>query len=222
MLDRIVGNRKELQMNKFFTMTRGLRPIAFVLVLMLALLVAMLPTAVQAAPDASEHALVGTYSGRTYYVQRGDTLNKIARYFGVSWRAIANANGLTNPNRIYVGQRLYIPAGGGYASACAAAYTVRRGDTMARIARYYGVNVYTLARANGIANLNHIYVGQRLCIPGGYSPPSPTGYSVYRVQPGDTLAKIAQWHGTTVYRLAALNGISNPNLVYVGQLIRIR
>ncbi|MEZ4664597.1 MAG: LysM peptidoglycan-binding domain-containing protein [Caldilineaceae bacterium] len=207
-------------MSKFFTMVRNMRRIGLALVLMLALLIGLLPAAVQAAPAAGEQATVAAYSGQYYYVQRGDTLAKIASYFGVSWQAIANANGIVNPNRIYVGQRLYIPTGGGYPSACTAYYTVQPGDTLAKIARYYGVNTYTLAQVNGIANINHIYTGQRLCIPGGYSPP-PASSQYYRVRPGDTLAKIAAWHGASVYRLIALNGIYNPNLIYVGQLLRV-
>jgi lysozyme len=46
---------------------------------------------------------------RTYVVQRGDTLLRIALRYGVSWRTIASLNGLSNPNLIYVGQRLRIP-----------------------------------------------------------------------------------------------------------------
>ncbi len=46
----------------------------------------------------------------TYYtVQRGDWLKTIAARFGVSWQALAQVNGLQNPNHIYVGQRLAIP-----------------------------------------------------------------------------------------------------------------
>jgi LysM repeat protein len=46
---------------------------------------------------------------RTYVVQRGDTLSRIALRFAVSWRTIASLNGLSNPNLIFAGQRLRIP-----------------------------------------------------------------------------------------------------------------
>lgn len=49
---------------------------------------------------------------------------------------------------------------------CIAHYFVYRGDTLSRIAARYGVNVYAIARANGIHNINRIYPGQYLCIPG--------------------------------------------------------
>jgi LysM repeat protein len=44
-------------------------------------------------------------------------------------------------------------------------HVVQRGETLYSIARSYGVNMWTIARANGIANPNHIYAGQRLVIP---------------------------------------------------------
>lgn len=43
----------------------------------------------------------------------------------------------------------------------------------------------------------------------------------YTVQPGDTLSQIASKYNTTVSEIAGLNGISNPNLIYVGQVLKI-
>ncbi|RME85442.1 MAG: LysM peptidoglycan-binding domain-containing protein [Caldilineae bacterium] len=48
---------------------------------------------------------------RIYVVKRGDTLSKIARRFGVSVKTLVRINRLKNPNLIFVGQRLRIPAG---------------------------------------------------------------------------------------------------------------
>ncbi len=56
--------------------------------------------------------------------------------------------------------------------------------------------------------------------PGGSSP-SPGGVIQYTVQWGDTLSGIAERFGTTYQNLAAYNGISNPDLIYAGQVIRI-
>ncbi len=52
----------------------------------------------------------------------------------------------------------------GYGNACSW-YTIRFGDTLANVAGSYHTNSWTLARANGIANINLIFAGQRLCIP---------------------------------------------------------
>ena len=76
-----------------------------------------------------------------------------------------------------------------------------------------------LAQLNGIANPNRIYVGQVIRIPVDSSGPvQPTYYVVKR---GDTLSGIAARFGTTYQRLMQLNGIRNPNLIYVGQRLRI-
>ncbi len=104
-----------------------------------------------------------------HIVQRGETLYSIARRYGVNMWTIARANGIVNPNRICVGQRLVIPQG----RPVATVHVVRRGETLTSIALRYGVNVWAIARANGITNLNHIYVGQRLAIPGAAPPVSP-------------------------------------------------
>lgn len=45
--------------------------------------------------------------------------------------------------------------------------------------------------------------------------------TVYTVQKGDTLSGIAAKYGTTYQRLAELNGLSNPNLIYPGQKLKI-
>jgi len=50
---------------------------------------------------------------RTYVVRSGDTLSGIAVRFGVSLSALASANSIRNPSRIYVGQRLVIPGSSG-------------------------------------------------------------------------------------------------------------
>lgn len=44
----------------------------------------------------------------------------------------------------------------------------------------------------------------------------------YTVQSGDTLSNIASKYGTTYQKIAQLNGMSNPNLIYVGQKLRIK
>lgn len=113
-------------------------------------------------------------------------------------------------------------------SADQTVYVVRSGDTLGSIAARFGVSVSAIARANNITNPNRIYVGQRLVIPGVSAPPSvppprpgPGTGGVYIVQPGDTLARIAARFGTTVSALVALNGLSNPDRIWVGQRLRV-
>jgi len=115
-----------------------------------------------------------------HIVQRGETLYSIARRYGVNMWTIARVNGIVNPNRIYAGQRLVIPKG----QPAVTVHIVRRGETLTRIALRYGVDAWTIARANGITNLNHIYVGQRLTIPGAVPPVSPATPIPQPSQPG--------------------------------------
>lgn len=126
------------------------------------------PNLAQAAPNNS--------GGQVHIVRRGETLSMIAARYGISTAAIARANAIRNRNVIYVGQRLWIPTSNASASApqnkpsggnaSAGVHLIRRGDTLSKIAKRYGVTVTALRRANNIRNANRIYVGQRLRIPG--------------------------------------------------------
>jgi LysM repeat protein/GH25 family lysozyme M1 (1,4-beta-N-acetylmuramidase) len=91
----------------------------------------------------------------TYYVQAGDTLSGIAAKFGTTVSALAAANGISNPNVIYVGQKIIL---GGSSSV----YTVKPGDTLSEIASAHGTTWQALAQKNGISNPNVIYVGQTI------------------------------------------------------------
>ncbi len=172
--------------------------------------------------------------GQVHVVQRGETLTAIAGRYGTTAQAIAAANGLANANYIYAGQRLAIPGGASGGGAAPAAgggiYVVRLGDTLSSIAYRHGTTVAALVQANGLANANTIYAGQRLIVSGGGTAPAPAagggsqpagGGQVYTVRAGDTLASIAYRHGTTVWAIASANGLANPNTIYPGQQLRI-
>ncbi len=112
-------------------------------------------------PAAGNYVPPSTNCYSYYTVRYGDTMGGIAAYLGVNAWSLAQANGLSNWNHIYVGQNLCVPnvyrppATSGY-------YTVRGGDTLSAIAVRYGQTVHYLAAINGIANPNHIRVGQVL------------------------------------------------------------
>ncbi len=97
-------------------------------------------------------------------------------------------------------------------------YRVQFGDTVSGIAVRYNTTTQAIVALNGLTNPSRIFVGQHLFVPvgsGTYYPPA--GRSVHIVQPGENLFRIGLRYGWDWYTLAALNGISDPNRVYVGQ-----
>lgn len=97
----------------------------------------------------------------TYYVQAGDTLSSIATKFGTTVSSLVSINHISNPNVIYVGQKIYV---GEASQGQSNAYTVQAGDTLSGIAAKFGTTWQALAQKNGLANPNVIYVGQTLTI----------------------------------------------------------
>ena len=102
-------------------------------------------------------------------------------------------------------------------------YTVQAGDTLSGIAARYGTNYQHIAEINGISDPNLIRVGQVLRISGNApAAPAPAPSVTYTVVSGDTLSGIAARYGTSYQHIADINGISNPNLIRVGQVLKIR
>lgn len=171
------------------------------------------------APTPTPPAPIGN---STYTVVAGDTLSGIGAKLGVDWHQIANLNGLSSPYTIYPGQVLHINGGGAPAPAPQGGgiYTVQAGDTLSSIAAKFGTSWQTLQSLNGLADPNKIYPGQVLKVPGGAAPTPPSAQT-YTVQSGDTLSGIASKFGTSWQHLAQLNGLSNPNLIYPGQVLKV-
>lgn len=119
--------------------------------------------------------------GVEHAVTAGDTLWLIARRYGVSVATIIDANQLTDPDRIYVGQTLALDAStpaspssnaDDFAST-ASIHSVQAGETLFAIALRFGVKPDALAAGNALTNPNLIRVGQRLTIPGAPAPEAP-------------------------------------------------
>jgi LysM repeat protein len=129
-------------------------------------------TSVTAAPTAVPAAAAPTVAvpsgGTTHIVKSGETLGGIAKIYGTTTTAIAQANNLTNPSLIRVGQRLVIPGVSAPASSSSTGgrtYVVKKGDYLSRIAAKYGVTVDAIVKANNLKNASLIYAGQKLIIP---------------------------------------------------------
>lgn len=139
-------------------------------------------------------------AGGVHVVRPGESLSSIAARYGLSVWDLARANNLNVLSWVYVGQQLTLPetSGGQAASAQASGqsaaasdtvHVVQRGETLASIARRYGVTVDRLARANNLRNANLIYVGQRLRIPGpgeAVGAPAAKAGAAGQLAPADT------------------------------------
>ena len=164
---------------------KNLKVLATIILIVATIVVSLpRPQPVEAAPAPAAGA---------YVVRSGDTLYSIAQRYGVTVAALQAANNLTDPNVIWVGQRLVIPSSQpeaapapaaapatAPATTAAGAYVVQSGDTLYSIARRYGVTVAALQAANSLANPNRIWAGQHLVVPGrgstaaAMAPATPT------------------------------------------------
>jgi len=123
-------------------------------------------------------SMAPTDCGPVYTVKWGDSLNTIAMRCGITILALLDSNlGITNPNRIFAGQRLNIPGGTPPPPAPGpATYVVKRGDTLGTIAYRFHTTVAALMKANPlIGNPNRIYPGQVIKLPVTPEPPTPPG-----------------------------------------------
>ena len=162
----------------------------------------------------------------THRVRRGQTLGSIARLYGTNVRALTRINGLRSAHLIRVGQRLQVPTRGeGIWPAKnvrrATVHTVRRGESLGRIARRYKTTVAALTRLNNIRKPSLIRVGQKIRVAGRANEAAPRTYVKHKVRRGQTLGSIARRYGTSVATLKRLNGVRNVRLLQIGQVLRV-
>ncbi|MCC7449069.1 MAG: LysM peptidoglycan-binding domain-containing protein [Anaerolineae bacterium] len=144
----------------------------------------------QGTPGEAGSGAAGPISADcTYTVVEGDRLLRIALRFGTTPQVLARLNGIVNMDLVVPGQKIRVPncfgtpvpgttatlggtptfGTGGAATPVAGGgnrvHMVVDGDTLYGIATRYGSKVMAIAQANGIANINLIYIGQRLVIP---------------------------------------------------------
>jgi lysozyme len=179
-------------------------------------------------------------SGATeYVVKSGDTLLRIAFAHGTTVSNLVSLNSISNPSRIFVGQKLRIQPGLTAPSAPSQSpsrsqpleplvirsssgtteYVVKRGDTLLRIANANKTTLATLVSLNSISNPNRLRVGQKLRLPSA----SASQQAFHTVQAGDTLPIIAQRRSVALAELIRLNpGVPSSGDLRDGSLIRVR
>jgi membrane-bound lytic murein transglycosylase D len=159
-------------------------------------------------------------------VRRGETLSTIARRHGTSVDSIVRANNLRSRNRIRAGQRLKIPSRGATIRAAAPiatggqaatlTHSVRRGDSLWKLASRYGTTVDRIKRDNSLRS-DRLYVGQRLRINTGI----PEGSRTYSVRRGDTVGGIARAYKISLNAVLNANGLTRTSKIYPGQTLII-
>jgi uncharacterized protein YcbK (DUF882 family) len=174
---------------------------------------------------------------KIHVVKKGDSIARIADFYGVAQRDLKNANGIGKGSVIDVGDRLFIPdvlrggAGKGH--------VVKEGDTLVQIAKKYKVSVVDLARANKMKPKNRLSIGKTLVIPGtedeeDYALSAPKekvlrieggratkGGVLHTVQPGQSIWLIARAYNTSGDRIAKRNRILKTDPLSVGQELYI-
>lgn len=151
-------------------------------------------------------------SGTTYKVKSGDTLSGIAQKFGTTVANLSKLNGISNPNKINVGQLLYVKG-----TAKTKTYTVKSGDTLSGIASMHGMTTQGLQNLNGITNPNLIYPNQKLIVSGTASTKK-----YHKVKSGDTVSGLAVRYGSTQNQIKSWNNLRNVNEIYINQNLRVK
>ena len=201
----------------------------------------------------------------TYTIKKGDNLWSIAKRYNVSLDELYAANGLSKSSVLRIGQQIQIPVEGGTAAVNTVSadtyqpssfnqsstnYTVKRGDSLSRIANQFDSSVRAIKAANGLSS-DVIRVGDVLIVPVGANAPaaspaagtgtaastaalnttsgftassarlSNSGARTHTVKSGEFPATIARQYGMTTGELLALNGITDPRRLQVGQVLQV-
>jgi LysM repeat protein len=133
----------------------------------------------------------GSVDSCIYVVKRGDTLGAIAKKHGTTVAVLMRMNGIKNPNRIYVGQKIKLP--------CVTPQPLVIVDPAKP-----PVVIVDPAKPPVV-------------IVDPAKPASDDQCVWVVVKGGDTLGKIAAANGTSVAVIVSKNQINNPNIIMVGQ-----
>ena len=207
--------------------------------------------------DGGQTVPVAGPSFEAYTVKKGDNLWTIAKRSNVSLNELYAANGLDATSILSIGQQLQIPVEGGTATVTAPSadtyqptsynqgsteYTVKRGDSLSKIANQFDTSVGAIKAANGLSS-DLIRVGDKLVVPVSGNTGASSGMSVassdsissnstapsvstsgartHTVKSGEYPSEIASQYGMTTDELLALNGITDPRKLQVGKVLKV-
>jgi LysM repeat protein len=207
--------------------------------------------------DGGQTVPIAGPSFETYTVKKGDNLWTIAKRSNVSLNELYAVNGLDTTSILNIGQQLQIPVEGSTATVTAPSadtyqptsfnqgsteYTVKRGDSLSRIANQFDTSIRAIKAANGLSS-DLIRVGDKLVVPvsvstgdssgmsatpsdsisGSFTAPSfsASGARTHTVKSGEYPGKIASQYGMTTDELLVLNGITDPRNLQVGKVLKV-
>ena len=176
----------------------------------------------------SPSTAISTANQLTYTVRAGDTVTGIARKFQISTRQLLQLNEIARNSLIVPGQKLklisdVISPPSVEKAAAATVHVVKRGETMASIAKQHGIAISTVLSMNSLSAKAIIFPGQRLTI-GSVIPKKPAKVlpNEHTVATGETLASIANLYGLKLSSLLEANSLTESSLVYFGQKIQLQ
>jgi len=157
-------------------------------------------------------------------VKSGESLEKIAKNYGVSVQELIKANKNINPNELKVGENLCIPQKTSAKTQDYAIYKVKKGDTLYSIAEKFGVDVQELKSFNNL-NSEKIIEGQELKIPAKGTAKKQKKetqeYGTYVVQTGAKLEHVAKKLGVSQRELEELNPELKGKWLTKGTVVKV-
>lgn len=162
---------------------------------------------------------ISKLSTEKYTIKRGDTLASIAKNYDTSIAAILKLNNMKLTDKIYTGQKIFVPAAGTPISAYKKStyYTVKKGDTLSSIAKSFNTNVSYLLKLNNFDLHQRIFIGQKVLVPSEGS----INLKKYKVKQGDTLYSLAKNSSITIDELCEINNIKRDDTLYLGQILNL-
>ncbi len=169
-------------------------------------------------------------AGGAYVVTANDTLFGIAQRYGTTVEAIAGANNISYPYIIYDGQTLTVPAAGAAPTYPQQPQQGYYDPNQAPQQGYYDPNqAYPPQPQQGYYDPNQAYPPQpqQGYDPNQAYPPqpvpavpmTPNGGTTHTVAAGDTLYSIARQYGVPAQAIAAANNLTDPNQLFIGQML---
>jgi murein DD-endopeptidase MepM/ murein hydrolase activator NlpD len=158
---------------------------------------------------------------KVHVVQVGESLASIAAFYGTSVEVLQEANAITDPALLYVGQPLAVP--GAQGDPVITGHIVRIGDTLPGLAAEYNTTIPLLAATTRLINPTQLTAGQTITLTSrtGSAAPRPLSGRAHVVQPGETLLMLALRANLTPAALAQLNNLPYPTRLYPGQRLRL-